>query len=43
MFPQFICEICGDKLKHNGTTCQECAEIWIQKLKENTYKKNANQ
>ncbi len=31
MFPQFVCEICGDKLEHHGTSCQECAKVWINK------------
>ena len=31
MFPQFVCEICGDKLEHHGTSCQECAKEWINK------------
>lgn len=43
MFPQFVCEICGNKLDHNGTTCQKCATAWIKKLNEKTpIEKNAN-
>lgn len=40
MFPRFICEICGDKLNHNGTTCQPCAKEWIDKVNTKHNDKN---
>lgn len=38
MFPRFVCEICGCKLDHNGTTCKKHAKQWIESLTENATK-----
>lgn len=38
LFPRYFCEVCGDKLTHNGTTCEPCAKKWVEAIELEGFK-----